>query len=135
MRTKPHGQKTIFDEWVEQKIKHNRTSILEEAGQYLDFEIFRPILESIQPDSGYGPQFFDPVLMFKVIILQKWFNLSDPEAEAQIYDRLSFRRFLCLSLQDAIPDETTICRFRLALKSSESYEWLFPPRGCFAMKY
>jgi len=63
--------------------------------------------------------------MFKVIILQKWFNLSDPEAEAQIYDRLSFRRFLCLSLQDAIPDETTICRFRLALKSSESYEWLF----------
>jgi IS5 family transposase len=125
MRTKPHGQKTIFDEWVEQKIKHNRTSILEEAGQYLDFEIFRPILESIQPDSGYGPQFFDPVLMFKVIILQKWFNLSDPEAEAQIYDRLSFRRFLCLSLQDAIPDETTICRFRLALKSSESYDWLF----------
>jgi transposase, IS5 family len=125
MRTKPHGQKTIFDEWIEQRIKHNRTSILEEAGQYLDFEIFRPILESIQPDSGYGPQFFDPVLMFKIMILQKWFNLSDPEAEAQIYDRLSFRRFLYLSLQDDIPDETTICRFRLALQSSESYEWLF----------
>jgi hypothetical protein len=57
MRTKPHGQKTIFDEWVEQKIKHNRTSILEEADQYVDFEICRPLLESIQADSGYGPQF------------------------------------------------------------------------------
>jgi IS5 family transposase len=125
MRTKPHGQKTIFDEWVEQKIKHNRTHVLDEAGQYLDFEIFRPLLESIFTDSGYGPRFFDPVLMIKILILQKWFNLSDPEAEAQIHDRLSFRRFLCLSMKDDIPDETTICRFRNALKESGRYEWLF----------
>jgi IS5 family transposase len=125
MRCKPHGQKTLFDEWVEQKIKHNRTNVLEEAGQYLDFEIFRPLLEGIFPDSGYGPRFFDPVLLFKIIILQKWFNLSDPEVEAQIYDRLSFRRFLCLSMEDDIPDETTICRFRNALKESGQYEWLF----------
>ena len=125
MRTKPHGQKTIFDEWVGQRIKHNRTSILEECSQYIDFEIFRPTLEGLFVDSGFGPRFFDRVLLFKVILLEKWYNLSDPEVEAQIYDRLSFRRFLCLSLHDEIPDESTICRFRQALEASGSYEWLF----------
>jgi IS5 family transposase len=110
---------------MEQKIKHNRTHILEEVGQYLDFEIFRPTLEKVFTTSNTGPLRFDPILLFKVMIIQKWFNLSDPEAEAQIYDRLSFRRFLHLSLQDEIPDETTICRFRNQLKVSGQYEWLF----------
>ena len=125
MRFKPHGQKTVFDELFEQKIKHNRTQILDEIGQYLDFELFRLTLERVFPVNAIGPLRFDPVLLFKVLILQKWFNLSDPEAEAQIYDRLSFRRFLCLSLEDTIPDETTICRFRNHLKESGQYEWLF----------
>src|SRR5271163_2879845 len=109
-RYKAYGQRTVFDELFEGKVRHNRTSILEEIGDYIDFEIFRPTLERVFVSGQYGPARFDSVVLLKVLILQKWYGLSDPEAEAQISDRISFRRFLGLSLNDDIPDETTICR-------------------------
>jgi len=51
-------------------------------------------------------------MMFKILLLQQWYNLSDLEAEEAIKDRLSFIKFLGLSIEDPFPDETTICRFR-----------------------
>ena len=53
--------------------------------------------------------------MFKALLVQRWYNLSDPGLEEAIRDRLSFQRFLGLSFQDPVPDETTFCRFRGAL--------------------
>ncbi len=50
------------------------------------------------------------------MILQKLYDLSDPQMEEMLYDRLSFRRFCCLGLEDRIPDETTILRFRNLLQ-------------------
>lgn len=55
------------------------------------------------------------VLMIKCLMLQKWFGLSDPQLEEQLRDRLSFRRFVGLSLMDGAPDETTFVRFRKRL--------------------
>jgi IS5 family transposase len=55
------------------------------------------------------------VVLFKVLLLQQWYGLSDPMGEEAIGDRLSFRRFLRLAVSDAVPDETTICRFRAHL--------------------
>lgn len=52
------------------------------------------------------------MLMFKIHLLQQWYNLSDREAEFQINDRLSFRKFLGLSIEDNVPDATTIENFR-----------------------
>lgn len=52
------------------------------------------------------------VLMFKILILQRLFNISDDEAEYQINDRMTFRRFLGLSLGDLVPDAKTIWLFR-----------------------
>jgi IS5 family transposase len=54
-------------------------------------------------------------MMVKCLLLQKWFNLSDPTLEEMLRDRLSFRRFVGLSLDDATPDETTFVRFRSRL--------------------
>ena len=65
--------------------------------------------------SGLGPTGYAPLMLFKALILQRLYNLSDPALEEMLYDRLSFRRFCGLSLTDKIPDETTICRFRAAL--------------------
>lgn len=124
-RYKPYGQQTVFDKLFRDKVVRKKTSILQEIGDYLDFEIFRPLLEGVFIDSGMGPCRYDVVLMWKIVILQKWFGLSDPGAEEQISDRLSFREFLGLSLNDDIPDETSICLFRNRLKETESYEWLF----------
>lgn len=56
------------------------------------------------------------VFMIKCLMLQKWFSLSDPQLEEMLKDRLSFRRFVGLSLNDRTPDETTFVRFRARLQ-------------------
>jgi IS5 family transposase len=67
----------------------------------------------------------DPLVCFKMLLLEQWYNLSDPECEAQCADRLSFRRFLGLSLADSIPDETVLVRFRKRLVKAGIAEALF----------
>ena len=62
-----------------------------------------------------GRPSYPHLLMVKVLLLQQWYNLSDPQLEAALGDRLSFRRFVGLGLQDATPDHSTISRFRTAL--------------------
>ena len=66
-----------------------------------------------------------PLVMFKALLLQQWYNLSDPGLEEAICDRLSFRRFLGLSFSDPVPDETRICRFRNLLAEKDLGEPLF----------
>ena len=61
---------------------------------------------------GSGRPAYPSLLMFKVLLLQSLYGLSDAEMEEALGDRLSFRRFVGLSLTDAVPDHTTICRFR-----------------------
>ena len=63
-----------------------------------------------------GEPSYPPLLMVKVLLLQQWYSLSDPQLEEALGDRLSFRRFVGLGLQDATPDHSTISRFRQALE-------------------
>src|SRR5512136_3220147 len=81
----------------------------------MDWEVFRPLLEVVRDKerkSSAGRKPFDVVLMFKALILQSLYNLSDDKTEFQIRDRLSFMRFLGLSLGDDVPDAKTIWLFR-----------------------
>jgi IS5 family transposase len=75
--------------------------------------------------SKAGRQPFDVVLIFKALILQKLYNISDEELEYQINDRLSFMQFLGLSLADAVPDATTVWLFRQQLTDAGLVEELF----------
>lgn len=72
-------------------------------------------LKKVLNRSGLGPTGYPPITLFKAMILQHLYGLSDPALEEMLYDRISFRRFCGLSLNSKIPDETTICRFRSAL--------------------
>ena len=87
----------------------------------IDWELFRRELESLlgydvsDPRRGGRPP-FDAVLMFKVLILQKYYGLSDDETEFQIMDRFSFMQFLGLQPGDSIPDAKTICDFKQLLE-------------------
>src|SRR5688500_1233431 len=65
-----------------------------------------------EPSRGRGGRPHWPlVLMVKCLLLQKWFGLSDPGLEEMLRDRLSFRRFVGLSLEEQTPDETTFVKF------------------------
>jgi transposase, IS5 family len=72
------------------------------------------VFDDSEPDKACkgGRPHWPLVMMVKCLLLQKWFGLSDPGLEEMLRDRLSFRRFTGLSLDDATPDETTFVRFR-----------------------
>lgn len=94
----------------------------------VDWEVFRSRLETIRDKerkSLAGRKPYDVVLMFKTLILQSLYNLSDHQIEFQIKDRLSFMDFLGLSLGDKVPDETTVWLFREQLKTHELIDPLF----------
>jgi IS5 family transposase len=74
-------------------------------------------------ETGRPP--YPPLSMFKALLLQQWYGLSDPGLEEALMDRVSFRRFCDLPLDIAAPDETTLCRFRNALKSAGLGDVLF----------
>ena len=64
-------------------------------------------------------------MMLRCIMLAQWFNLSDPQLEECLQDRLSFRRFIGLSLEDSTPDETTFSVFRKRLREAKLDRTLF----------
>lgn len=75
-------------------------------------------------DKGGRPA-WPALTMLKCVMLAKWFGLSDPQLEECLKDRLSFRRFVGLSLTDATPDETTFVRFRARLRERDLDRRLF----------
>ncbi len=94
----------------------------------MGWKLFRNLLEPVQDKerkSSAGRKAFDVVLMFKVLILQSLYNLSDEQTEFQIWDRLSFMRFLDLSLGDAVPDAKTLWLFREQLTETRLIEKAF----------
>jgi IS5 family transposase len=94
----------------------------------VDFELFRPELTRAlaYPDGTQdGRRPFDPVMMFKVLVIQAANNLSDERAEFLINDRLSFMRFLGLGLSDRVPDARTIWLYREKLTKAEAIKPLF----------
>lgn len=79
-------------------------------------KLAEPIRATYTPDAGQGGRPAVPVvMMLKLVMLQKWYNLSDPALEGQLLDRLSFRRFVGLGLRDAAVDHSTISKFRARL--------------------
>lgn len=94
----------------------------------VDFEIFRGDLVAAlgySDGSQGGRPPFDPVMMFKILVIQAAHNLSDERAEFLINDRLSFMRFLGLGLSDRVPDARTIWLFREKLTKAGAIKGLF----------
>jgi IS5 family transposase len=68
---------------------------------------------------------FSAIMMFKALLLAQWYGLSDPELEDCLKDRISFKKFLGLQMEDDVPDETTLCRFRNRLMDKNLLQKLF----------
>ncbi len=110
----------------------------------VNWELFRGELKVIREKerkSAAGRKPFDMVMMFKVLVLQSLYNLSDDAMEYQIRDRLSFMRFLGLTLGDRVPDAKTIWLFREELGKAGLVKRLFKrfdrylrEQGCMARR-
>jgi transposase, IS5 family len=89
-------------------------------------KLAKPVLRlSEYRNRGAGRPAWPAITMLKCLLLAKWFNLSDPQLEECLQDRLSFRRFVGLSLTDSTPDETTFVVFRRRLREAKLHEKLF----------
>jgi IS5 family transposase len=102
---------------------------LAELESYIDFEMFRPALDAaankVEHKGPGGRPRWDLVMMFKVLVLQRIYNLSDEKTEYHIRDSLSFHRFLRLEIGDKVPDSRTIWLFRENLTKSDTIKTLF----------
>lgn len=88
--------------------------VLEQIAALVDWPAVEALLGGFY-QSHTGEKAFPPLVMFKVLLLQAWHGLSDPEMEASLDDRMSFRRFAGFSADDPVPDHATIWRFRQKL--------------------
>ena len=121
-------QPSFFDHEDRLKLLERLGDPLPKLERSIAWERFRPLLATVYkkrtPGKGGRPP-YDAVLMFKVMVLQHFYNLSDEQAEFQIRDRHSFCRFLGLSQEARVPDAKTIWLFRERLKEHGLVEDLF----------
>lgn len=119
----------LFDEQIRLEKLSKKQDPLEKLNNHIDFEFFRKPLEKFfkketDPGRGGRPP-YDTVLMFKILILQRYYNVSDDAIEYAILDRLSFMRFLGLGMNNPVPDAKTIWLFRDKLTDGGMIETLF----------
>jgi len=112
---KKHKDYGFFDQDLRLSKLTKLGDTLDKLNKNIDFDIFRQFLENklytLTKGKGGRPPYYY-VLLFKMLILQRYYNLSDDKMEFQINDRLTFIRFLNLTISDDIPDSKTICNFR-----------------------
>ncbi len=103
-------QSSVVDAFVNTSNYRNR--MLENVEHAIDWEPLRRKIERRYRKSGPGRPAFAVLILFKGLLLQQWNNLSDPGLEDALADRISFRRFVGLRLEDKVPDHSTIHKFR-----------------------
>jgi len=105
------------------------TDPLMKLNDIIDWELFRPQLQRIRKNDIVGCKGFDVVMMFKILVIQALYNLSDDAMEYMLRDRLSFMRFLGLTMTDKVPDAKTIWKYREQLTQEQLIKPLFDKFG------
>ena len=123
------GNRGLFDEQENHEKLSQIGNPLEKIIKVIDFDVFRETLETKllnqNKKNNAGAKPYDVVMMFKIMILQRYYGLGDTQIEYQIIDRLSFKRFLGLESGDKVPDEKTVWLFRERMTESNLVEEIF----------
>lgn len=117
------GQLSWMDGSLARRAERRR-DVLAEIKALVDWSPFERLLAGIH-DAAKGEAAYPPLMMFKVVLLQRWYGLSDPGMEEALFDRMSFLSFVGLSADDETPDHSTIWRFRQKLAQDGLIERLF----------
>ena len=93
---------------------HEALEELDGIDRLIDWRAIEKLMTGIHAKKQ-GEQAWPPLLMFKALLLQSWYGLSDPGLEKQVARDLMFRRFINLGLSEGVPDHSTLWRFRNTL--------------------
>lgn len=105
---------------------------LEKLSSVIDWGELEVILSSVfksEKKSKAGRKAYDRLMMFKILVISKYYGITHETLEFQIKDRLSFQRFLGLRLSDRVPDANTIWDFKEALTKAGAFDKLFDRLG------
>lgn len=122
------GQLSFWDESKRLEKLSELGDCLVRLQEAINWDIFLPTLKRVFRKAAKGPGGrppYDCLMMFKILVLQRIYNLSDDQTEYQINDRMSFMRFLGLRIEDKVPDAKTIWAFRNALSEAGVMRELF----------
>ena len=122
------GQRGFWDEQQRVTKLQDKKPVLKSLANSIPWESFRPLLDEgyeHERKSNAGRKRIDPLILFKMLVLQQLFNLSDEELEFQVNDRRSFEEFVGLGVMNSIPDATTVAFFRERLRKAGVIEELF----------
>lgn len=122
MSVKVTGQMSLVEAFLGNGV--SGSSRLDPLSRLVKWYRFEKLLGGLET-SGPGRPGYPALAMFRVLLLQSLYGLSYEEVEEAVKDRLSFRRFAGLSLEEAVPDHSTICRFRNDLIAAGLVERLF----------
>jgi IS5 family transposase len=118
----------LFEDQFRQEKITNMKDPLEQLNHFIRWEDFRPVIDKAfavtDPSLGGRPP-FDRVMLFKVLVLQRMYNLSDDNTEYQILDRHSFCKFLGIDSYAQVPDSKTIWHYREQLKKHDVIHEIF----------
>lgn len=123
MAVKHVGQLGLADALVARG--QGRNDRLDRLDDLVKWYRFEKLLKDLRDAGSAGRPSYPSLAMFKALLLQSLYGLSDAELEDALADRLSFRKFIGLGLEDAVPDHTTLCRFRNLLIAEQRLEKLF----------
>jgi IS5 family transposase len=126
MRRDEEG-KTICDISMDYRLEKSKKTFLQDVNKVINFtKIERKLKKKYSPKARLdGAPAYPPIQLFKILLLQQWYNLSDYEVEELLIVRLDFIKFVGLSMDGEIPDHSTICRFRNKLLELNLYDKLF----------
>ena len=116
------GQLSFTDGLVNDAARANAP--LQRVSELVDWGAVKLLLSGLRAGSMGAPA-YPSLVLFKALLLQQWYGLSDPGLEEALADRLSFRHFLGLSLSEPVPDHSTLWRFREQLTKSGLAERAF----------
>jgi len=119
-------QNKLFDGVAMSQAGRRTTEFLDRVEKLIPWgEIIAAVSHEDAPRKNGGAPGYPHKVLVRCMLLQQWYGLSDPQMEEQLRDRLSFRRFVGLGFDEAIPDETTVCLYRKGLVEVGAWDTLF----------
>ena len=103
-----------------------KTPLFDRVNSIIDWhEILKVISKYYQKGQSVdGRDGYCSLILFKMLLLQNWYGLSDESIEESVRDRISFSKFCCIAMDEAVPDSTVLSRFRTALSKHNAFDEL-----------
>ena len=124
MKIQKHTQMSFAGNYIEKRTR--RSVFFRQIDEIIDWYLFEKEIDKVykKGQSVDGRPSYRGIVLFKMMLLQTWYNLSDPAVEDMVNDSLGAMRFCQLELEDDVPDHSTLSRFRKELVEKKAFDRL-----------